>query len=86
LVVVLFVAFFGAAFVVVRLVDLAVDLVGAFTEVLVVVVFAAGLATGLLPVFEVAAAGLVVAADASMRGLVFFAGAVARTCLMALTC
>jgi hypothetical protein len=77
--------FFGAAFVVVRLVGLAIDLLVVFDEVLLIV-FAAGFVAALLADFALAAAGFIVAADASMSGLVFFGGAVARTCLIALAC
>ena len=86
--------FFGAAFVVVLLVGLARDLLVVFGAILFVVVFAevllvvfaTGLVTALLPDFALAEAGFIVAADASKSGLVFFGGAVARTCLIALAC
>jgi hypothetical protein len=85
-VVLVLVDFFGTAFVVVLVVGLTVDLLVAFAEVLLVVDLETGLVATLLPDFGAVTDGLMVAADASMSGLVFLVEAVARTCLIAFAC
>ena len=96
--VVLLAAFRGTGLTVVLAAVLADTPVVAFAGALLAVVFAAVLADALLAVREAGlAAGFAagvdalraavfVAADASISGLVFFGGSVARTCLIAVVC
>lgn len=86
---VLLVVFLGVGLTVVLDVVFAATLLGVLVELLLAVVFAAVLLTVRAAGFAVDAAELRVvtgAADASIKGFVFFDGSVARTCLIALAC